>query len=172
MSLLMKTPKHNYWQSCYCKFLCEKFIISCWVLQKKADRKIQESKTIILSSVIQPCKISFHPNLKIRPLDKSYVWVWVLHIHQKHAFIIIIMVWELFNLNIKTVMHENRRYGKISNCLLEINKNTVKTHGKNMLTKFIRLYYTPLVRTWMHWYKMINMVTLINHIQLKCLICD
>ena len=33
------------------------------------------------------------------------------------------------------------------------------------LTKFIKLYYTILVRTWLHWYKLTNMVSLIQHIQ-------
>ena len=63
-----------WWQpppqkSCYCKFLCNNFIIAWWFLQKKVYWNKQGNKTMILSSVIQNCKIFFHPNSKRRPLD-------------------------------------------------------------------------------------------------------
>ena len=43
----------------------------------------------------------------------------------------------------------------------------IRRHPVKKLTKLIKLYYTPLVRTWMCCYKLINMVPLIQHIQLQ-----
>ena len=102
----MKTPKKNQFQSCYCKFLYDNFIIEWWVHQNNFYWKMQGTKTIILSSVIQNYKIFLQPNSKNDILIKIYVWVWVLHICQKHAFIIIIMEWAFSkNLITKAVMH-------------------------------------------------------------------
>ena len=67
----------------------------------------QGVKIIMSSLVVQPYKIFFHPNFKNYLAIQTHVWVWVLHICQKHAFIIIIMLWAFFkNLNIKALMHK------------------------------------------------------------------
>ena len=55
----------------------------------------------------------------------------------------------------------------MANSLFEKYKNTVVPHENNTLTKIINLYYMALLRTWLYWYKLINMVPFHNRYNYK-----
>ena len=93
-------------------------------------------------------KYSSTPTQKYDLLIQSYAWVWVLHIFQNHALIIIIMAWVCFwKIKNKICNAQNRRSGEIDNSLFEIYKtlsrHTESIRFKQHLTwqKYVRIHH-------------------------------
>ena len=132
-SPLMLYLRINYYQSCYCKCLNDKFIIAWWVHQKEVELKKQGIQTIISSSLIQYYVIFTTPTQKYDLSIKINVLLWVLHICKNHVFVIIIMAWAFFaKLKYQSCNAKNRRSGENSNCVFETYKNSAMSHGKHI----------------------------------------
>ena len=89
-----------------------------------------------------------HPNLKNVVRILGHVWLWILHICQKYAFIINIMAWLLYK-KLKDLIqnNQNRTYGEKSNCTY---KNMVMTHGRHIYAKAYDMAKVTCMNTHSH----------------------
>ena len=81
----------------------------------------------------QSYAILFHPTKKDNLPIQNYMWVWVLHIHKKHSFVMNIMAWAFFvKLKYQSCNLQNRRSGDMANLLFETYNNSVTPHGNHI----------------------------------------
>ena len=87
----MVTLNHNFFQNCFCRCLSENSITTFLEPQYMVDSKKQEMNMIISLSVILHYVHYCHPNKTNVVKIQGHVWLQMLHICQKYAFIITIM---------------------------------------------------------------------------------